>query len=262
MEVTAVDFNSVLLAAQDQADFLRASSYKGKKSFVKQLSGNTYFVSLQAKHHPVKLLLDNANLRVDRDEKVIAKIAEWQNRGLVSSPHDILALLGFEVLERDETQLETIEVAMAGLEEKIMAKPQKTQQTQILYLHRQAIYLKKQLNEYLAVFVRCRQNNALWEELILRTQSSLDNARQMVELMENLRDAYQASVDNKLNDVMKLLTVLATILLPINLLTSFFGMNFQNMPLIHTNVGIYLLYLVSVIFIGGSIIYFKRRDWL
>lgn len=262
MEIKVVDFNSFVLKDGVQEDFAKANSSARTKSYVKQLSGNTYFVSLQDKHHPLKLLVNNEQFLVHQDQKIVEKISRWQDKQLVRTPFDILNLIGFETLERDERLLETAEAAMEVLEERILDNPQKLQQKQILQLHRNAIHLKKQLNEYLAVFARCKQNTPLWDELILRTQSSLDNARQVVELIENLREAYQASVDNKLNDIMKLLTVLATILLPINLMTSFFGMNFENMPLIHAYSGIYLFYLVSGLFVICSFIYFRKKHWL
>jgi magnesium transporter len=262
VEIKAVDFNTLLIDEKGQADFALANSFNGKKSFVKQLSGKTFFVSLQDKHHLLKVLINHEQFLIHEDQKLVKKIEKWLDKQLVETPYDVLCLIGFDSLERAEKQLETVEAAMEALEERILEGPKKSQQTQILHLHREAIHQKKHLNEYLAVFIRCKQNTPLWDELILRTQSTLDNARQLVELMENLREAYQASVDNKLNDIMKLLTVLATILLPINLLTSFFGMNFEHMPLIHSNTGIYLLYLVSGLFIICSVTYFKRKDWL
>jgi hypothetical protein len=47
VEIKAVDFNSLLIDEKGQADFTLANSFNGNKSFVKQLSGKTYFVSLQ-----------------------------------------------------------------------------------------------------------------------------------------------------------------------------------------------------------------------
>ena len=77
-----------------------------------------------------------------------------------------------------------------------------------------------------------------------------------------MREAYQAAIDNHANDIMKLLTLLATILLPINLLTSFFGMNFEVMPLIHTPYGIVVFSVLSAIIIIVVMAYFKMKKWL
>ncbi|MEL1136354.1 CorA family divalent cation transporter [Desulfitobacterium sp. THU1] len=94
------------------------------------------------------------------------------------------------------------------------------------------------------------------------TRRAQDHVHQAHEMIESLREAYQAAIDNRANDIMKLLTLLATILLPITLLTSFFGMNFQEMPLIHTPFGIWIFYGLSVLIAIIVIAFFRKKKWL
>lgn len=106
------------------------------------------------------------------------------------------------------------------------------------------------------------QGKPSWKDLVADTQQKLENARQTHELIEILMEAYQQAIDNRANDIMKVLTLLATILLPINLVTSFFGMNFEAMPLIHSPLGMPLFFGVSVLIVTAVLILFWRKHWL
>ncbi|HVJ48384.1 magnesium transporter CorA family protein [Desulfitobacterium sp.] len=198
------------------------------------------------------------------------KVLEWANRGIINSPMDLAQIIGMRVLHHHETRLESIENQMERLEEEILTNPAARQQGKIFKLHRKVISLKKSLNHHLAAFERLgaidthidTHSSSLWPELITETKRELENIRQTYELAESLREAYQAAVDNRANDIMKLLTLLATVLLPINLLTSFFGMNFTRMPLIGNPYGIYIFFAGCFFILVTVLFYFWRKDWL
>lgn len=273
MEIKIIDFDSwdevnscleLSLQKIDGISFKQISGRNGlrtKKSFSKQLNDSTCFVSLKDDHFHAKILLANDTFLLHKNSKLDQKIESWKSGKLIQTPHDILCLIGFEALETIQNKIETIESSMDALEEEILENPNKSQQVRIIKLHRKAIKFKKQINEHLSVFIRTKQDTPMWSELLMNVQCELDNARQLVELMENLREAYQASVDNKSNDIMKFLTILATVLLPINILTSFFGMNFEGMPLIHYQYGMYVLYASILILVAIIVIAFKRKKW-
>ncbi|MDQ7093807.1 CorA family divalent cation transporter [Desulfosporosinus sp. PR] len=273
MDIKVIDFNSCneinkyLELASAKADLIgfnqisALNSLSARKSFCKQLNDLTCYVSLKDDHFHVRLLLVDNWLLLNKNSKLDHKIEDWNLGRLIHTPYDLLCLLGFESLERIQNKIESLESAIDSLEEEVLEKPDKSQQMKIIKLHRKAIRLKKQINEDLSVFIRTKQDTPLWNDLLMSIQSELDNARQLVELMENLREAYQASVDNKSNDIMKFLTILATIFLPINILTSFFGMNFDKMPLIHSQYGMYVLYALIIVLIVITVMAFKRKKW-
>lgn len=64
------------------------------------------------------------------------------------------------------------------------------------------------------------------------------------------------------NDIMKVLTLVATIILPITLLTGYFGMNFDIMPFIHQPYGISVFYGLSSVIFLVVIIYFWKKKWI
>lgn len=194
------------------------------------------------------------------------KVQEWANRGIINTPMDLARILGTRILRHHQTRLESIEDQMDRLEEEILKNPVARQQSKIIALHRKVIGLKKSLNHHLTAFDQLgtidRANPSLWPELITETERELENIRQTHDLVESLREAYQAAVDNRANDIMKLLTILATVLLPINLLTSFFGMNFENMPLLSSTYGIRVFYALSLLILVTVVMYLWKKDWL
>jgi magnesium transporter len=93
---------------------------------------------------------------------------------------------------------------------------------------------------------------------ILRVIDEIDTFR---EITSNVIDAHLASASNRLNEIVKVLTSVATILLVVTLVTSFFGMNFELIPFGSSGLfwGAMVAMLVST---GALAVYFRRRGWL
>lgn len=194
------------------------------------------------------------------------QITAWAQRGLLTQSTNLAQILATKVLSHHQELLEKFEDLMDSIEEGILKAPKQWQQNHIMVLHKRVIGLKKSLNAHQSVFIRLAglgkgEGTGEWQELVQDTQRELDNVRQTHELVESLREAYQTALDNRANDIMKILTLLASVLLPINLLTSFFGMNFENMPLIHSSNGIIIFYVICSIIFVISLWYFRRMRW-
>ena len=75
-------------------------------------------------------------------------------------------------------------------------------------------------------------------------------------------DAYLSTISNRTNDIMKMLTIIATIMMPLTLITGVYGMNFVDMPLLKWQWGFYSISAFMVILGIGMLIYFKRKHWI
>lgn len=94
---------------------------------------------------------------------------------------------------------------------------------------------------------------------IVQVTDSIDIYREMT---WGLMDMYMTTISNKMNEVMKVLTIMASIFIPLTFLAGIYGMNFDHMPELHSKYGYYyLLGLMLIVFIA-MIIYFKRKKWL
>jgi magnesium transporter len=95
-----------------------------------------------------------------------------------------------------------------------------------------------------------------------------DHSVQALEIVESLRETAVSvmevflSVQNqRLNEVMKVLTVIATIFIPLTFIASIYGMNFKHMPELEWRWGYPAVLVLMLLTAGGMIAYFKRRGW-
>ena len=81
------------------------------------------------------------------------------------------------------------------------------------------------------------------------------------EYATQISSEYQAQVDIAQNRVMKVLTIVTAIFLPLSLIAGWYGMNFDSMPLLHWRWGYVTVAAVSALVVALLIWYFKRKKW-
>ena len=100
-------------------------------------------------------------------------------------------------------------------------------------------------------------------------RDAYDHAVQVIDIVESLRDVlgslmdlYMTGVSNRMNDIMKVLTIIGTIFIPLTFIAGIYGMNFENMPELHTQNG----YFISLGIMGAIalvlLFFFRKKDWL
>ena len=77
-----------------------------------------------------------------------------------------------------------------------------------------------------------------------------------------INDSYQSIQDNQLNQVMKLLTLIATIFIPLTFLAGIYGMNFSNMPELNYKYGYYALLGIMLIVAVVMVVWFRKKKWM
>lgn len=167
--------------------------------------------------------------------------------------------------------LEKIGAAIEALEEDLLAEPTIETMQSIHDLKRELIYLRKQVWPIREVI-----NTVAKGELPLVQENTSvffrdvhDHTIQIVEIIESYRDVlsgmidlYLSTISNRMNEVMKVLTIIATIFIPITFVAGIYGMNFKYMPELEWKWG----YLAVWCLIGGAALlmigFFKRKKWL
>jgi magnesium transporter len=94
---------------------------------------------------------------------------------------------------------------------------------------------------------------------IIQVNESVEIYREMI---WGLMDMYMTTISNKMNEVMKVLTIMASIFIPLTFLAGIYGMNFDHMPELHFKYSYYYLLGVMVLVFFGMLWYFKRKKWL
>ena len=82
------------------------------------------------------------------------------------------------------------------------------------------------------------------------------------EMIWSLMDMYMTIISNKMNEVMKVLTIIATIFIPLTFIAGIYGMNFDNIPELHYQNGYFVLLGVMAFIFVLMLMYFRRKKWL
>lgn len=82
------------------------------------------------------------------------------------------------------------------------------------------------------------------------------------EMIWSLMDMYMTIISNKMNEVMKVLTIIATIFIPLTFIAGIYGMNFDNIPELHYQNGYFVLLGVMAVIFVLMLMYFRRKKWL
>jgi magnesium transporter len=89
-----------------------------------------------------------------------------------------------------------------------------------------------------------------------------DTTDMLRDMLASLRDTYLSSISNKMNEVMKVLTIIATIFIPITFVAGIYGMNFEYMPELKFQYGYFYVLGFMGAMVLGMLVYFRRKGWL
>ena len=141
---------------------------------------------------------------------------------------------------------------------------------EIMDLRRSVARLKRISTRQLEVLYRISHGEfpQIPENILPFYRDVHDHLLRIVDLAENYRDLVSGLFEihfsvtaNKTNDVMKVLAIISVTMLPLTLLTGIYGMNFDNMPLIHSRWGSWITMGIMLLLFSGLVAYFWRRGW-
>lgn len=169
----------------------------------------------------------------------------------------------FVILERLGERIEDIE-------EDLVMNPTLETLQEIHRLKREMVFLRKSiwpLREVVSGLER-GESALIKEKTFIYLRDVYDHTIRVIETVETFRDMvsaifdiYISSISNKMNEVMKVLTIIATIFIPLTFLAGIYGMNFRYMPELEWPWG-YPVALIVMMAVGISmIVYFKRKKW-
>lgn len=168
--------------------------------------------------------------------------------------------------------LEKIGDMMEYLEADLSDNPSQKLLNRIRFFKKEIIFLRKSvwpLREVISVIIRYDGNPLIEKKVMTYYRDIYDHTIQVVDTIETYRDLisgmtdmYLSMVSNKMNEVMKVLTVFATIFIPLTFIAGVYGMNFEYMPELHWPYGYLYVWLVMLGIIIGMLFYFSRKKWL
>jgi len=167
--------------------------------------------------------------------------------------------------------LETIGERVENIEQIVVSDPKPDILQQIYNLKREMIYLRKSvwpLREVINGLLR-EDSKLIKKGTHIYLRDLYDHTIQVIDTIETFRDMisgmldiYMSSVSNKMNEVMKVLTIFAAVFIPLTFIAGVYGMNFQNMPELSWQWGYFIVLLIMLI-VGLSLVaLFKKKKWL
>jgi magnesium transporter len=167
--------------------------------------------------------------------------------------------------------LEIIGEKIESIEGKVIKNPSIETLQLINSLKREIIFLRKSvwpLRELLSSLSRS-ESKLIRKETEIYFRDVYDHTIQVIDTIETSRDMlsgmldiYLSSISNKMNEVMKVLTIFASIFIPLTFVVGVYGMNFDFMPELQWKYSYFIL-LGIMFFIGiGMFLYFKRKKWV
>jgi len=156
-------------------------------------------------------------------------------------------------------------------EDTLVSKPTPQTLQAIQHLKREMIVLRKSvwpLREIVG-FLERTESNLLDDSVGLYFKDVYDHTIQLIDTIETFRDTlsamldiYLSSMSNRLNEVMKVLTIIATIFMPLTFLAGVYGMNFKHMPELAWQWSYPALWLIMIAIAGTMLIIFRRKKWI
>jgi len=95
-----------------------------------------------------------------------------------------------------------------------------------------------------------------------QTVQVIDTIETYREMMTGMLDIYLSSISNRINEVMKVLTIISTIFIPLTFLAGVYGMNFEYFPEIHWRWGYVAFWAVNLVTVLFMLRFFRRKRWI
>ncbi len=170
----------------------------------------------------------------------------------------------FPVIEELGDQLEDLETA-------VIDKPTPETLESIFALKKELLMLRKTVWPEREVVLGLQQDlsGLIKDETKLYLRDAYDHSIQLMDMLETYRDlasnmveAYLSSLSNRMNDIMKTLTIISTIFVPLTFIVGLYGMNFRNFPEIEWKYGYPFVWALMAVVVVFILRYYRRKHWL
>jgi magnesium transporter len=249
------DFNDYIFVV------FKLLSYKNKKIIPSQISfiiSDSFLITFQEEKNDLFL-------------EVVEKIKE--SKGIIRKKGtDYLTYELVDcIIENYFLALEKILEDIESLEDQVLENPTKETSKQIHELKREMIFFRKQIWPTRELATRLSRGDLviIKEDTKVFMRDVYDKTVQVLDTIESLRDIlagvldiYLSSLSNKMNEIMKFLTVISTIFIPLTFIAGIYGMNFEFMPELGWKFSYPLLWVGLTTIAGVMVWVFKRKHWL
>jgi magnesium transporter len=198
------------------------------------------------------------------------RIREGKSRLTKQGPDYLAYSLIDAIVDHYFIVLENLGEQIEFLEEELVTDPDPGTLQSIHELKRELIFLRKSvwpLREVIGALER-GESPLFQESSLIYLRDVYDHTIQIIDTVETFRDMvsgmldiYLSSISNRMNEVMKVLTIIATVFIPLSFIVGLYGMNFNYMPELQWKWGYFGVWGVIISVVVGMLVYFRRKKW-
>ena len=189
----------------------------------------------------------------------------------LSALNSFLVVSPVRIVDNYFIVLENIGEEIESLEEDLVADPGPVTLKKIHYLKRELISLRKSvwpLREAISSLER-GESDLVQDKTLVYLRDVYDHTIQIIDTIETFRDIlsglmdiYLSKVSHRMNEIMKVLTIMATIFIPLTFIAGIYGMNFRYMPELEWRWGYPSIWIIMILVVVIMLMLFKKRKWL
>jgi len=175
------------------------------------------------------------------------------------------------VVDNYFVELEKFGDQMESLEDEVVANPSPRTLRDVHQFKNDMIMLRKSLWPLREVVARLERRESplisdnlgnYFRDVYDHTIIAIDTVETYRDILSGMLDIYLSSMSNRLNSIMKVLTIIATIFMPLTFITSLYGMNFKHMPELQWEYGYFMVLGMVVVIAVSMLEYFRRKNWI
>lgn len=230
----------------------------------------------EVKIHKLYLILGKDFLISSTDYWEVVRSADEvlykKARSILDQGPDFLAYVILDhAVDRFYPVLDDIEDQVSDIEDEVIERPDKNVILKMSASRRGLLDVRKSawlIRDVISALER-GSSPFIKRDTAIYMRDVYDHVAQIMDLVETYRDilassrdTYMSSVSNLLNEVMKQLTIIATIMLPLTFIAGVYGMNFKFMPILEWKYGYYAVLAFMIILTAAMLVYFKKKRWI
>ncbi|NLY72892.1 MAG: magnesium/cobalt transporter CorA [Tissierellia bacterium] len=221
------------------------------------------------------ILFEKLIISIDEDESQTFEDLYRQIEARIGSAESSADRIFFQLVDKCVEGyfdlLEKLGERIDEVEDRLLIEPEKETLSDIYKLKRDLIGLRKTLWLMRSATSRLIKGgyNQIGEKSLGYFEETYDDMLQLIDLTETYRDIcsgmldiYLSSISNRTNDIMKVLTILSTIFIPLTFMAGIYGMNFKHFPEIGWKYGYLGFWVLSAIITAFMIRFFKKKGWI
>ncbi len=200
----------------------------------------------------------------DRLRKAVGRVRRRKSDYLFYSIMDLIVSNYAVVMEELDERIEQLEIKMDKEDNKKLLEEVQELKKGLAYLRNAISPLRLAVDELIETehALIAEETWPYFKDLSAQIEQVIEQMETQRTVLDSLREQYISMSSYRSNEIMKVLTIIASIFIPLTFIAGIYGMNFDNIPELHTKNGYFVVWGVMLTVMMGMLYFFRRKKWL